>query len=405
MPDGKDTLRRVQDGLFQLTRGLSPFVEARMKSVHGDRWLRFASRAVGGRPSEPLDAYGLLKTILDNWKEVFEQAFDRKIGQKFRTLVSTAFEGRNATSHLAIPLTDAEALRYLNAMHEVSGLAKAPAKEIAELKRLYDEQRQTGVEVPTAPKLDLAPPAETTAKPLKPWIEVALPHPDVLANRFKEAEFAADLFAVDAGHATDDYKSPENFYRITFLTEGLKRILTSSMQRLSGNGGDPVIGLQTAFGGGKTHAMLAVYHLAKASDLALLHGVPALAEKAGIRTWRKPKIAAFVGSAKGPDVSLNLREGPKLHTLWGYIAWRLAGEAGLKLIADAEAARTNPASELMVEVFKLAGPSVILLDELVNVRSPIAGGPFRGVTVVHAIAYRSGKNCPWHSHCRITPGK
>ena len=57
--------------------------------------------------------------------------------------------------------------------------------------------------------------------------------------------------------------------------------------------------------------------------------------------------------------------GRSVHTLWGYIAWRLAGEAGLKLVAEAEAARTNPGSELMVEVFKLAGPSVILLDELV----------------------------------------
>jgi uncharacterized protein len=363
MPDEKATLRRVQDGLFQLTRGLSPFVEARMKSVHGDRWLHYASLAAGSRPNEPLDPYGLLKTILDNWKEVFEQAFDRKTGQKFRTLVSTTFEGRNATSHLAIPLTDAEALRYLNAIHEILGLAKAQAQEVAELKRLYDEQRQSGVAAAAAPKLDLA--SASVAKSLKPWIEVALPHPDVLANRFKEAEFAADLFAVDAGHATEDYKSPENFYRMTFLTEGLKRILTSSLQRLSGTGGDPVIGLQTAFGGGKTHAMLAVYHLANSSNLAVLHGVPALAEKAGVRTWRKPKIAVFVGSAKGADVSLNLRDGPKLHTLWGYIAWRLAGEAGLKLIADAATARTNPGSERMVEVFKLAGSSMILIDELV----------------------------------------
>jgi hypothetical protein len=367
----KNTLRRVQDGLFHLAKGASPFVEARMKSVHGDRWLHYASRAAGGRPNEPLDIYALLKTILDNWREVFEQAFDRKTGQKFRTLVSTAFEGRNATSHLAIPLTDAEALRYLNAMHEILGLAKAPAQEIAELKRLYDEQRQSGVTVAVAataaPKLDLAPApaADGPAKSLKPWIEVALPHPDVLANRFKEAEFAADLFAVDAGHATEDYAAPENFYRITFLTEGLKRILTSALQRLSGNGGDPVIGLQTAFGGGKTHTMLAVYHLAKAKDLALLHGLSALAEKADVRAWKQPKIAVFVGSSKGTDVSLNLHDGPKLHTLWGYIAWRLAGEAGLKLVAEAEAARTNPASELMVEVFKLAGPSVILLDELV----------------------------------------
>lgn len=79
------------------------------------------------------------------------------------------------------------------------------------------------------------------------------------------------------GHATEDYAAPENFFRITFLTEGLRRVLTTSLQRLAGAGGDPVIGLQTAFGGGKMHTMLAVYHLANATDLSLLEGVASLA--------------------------------------------------------------------------------------------------------------------------------
>jgi Protein of unknown function (DUF499) len=240
------------------------------------------------------------------------------------------------------------------------------------LKKLYDAQRQSGmisaapaaVQPAPAPKLDLAS-GEAPLKPLKPWIEVALPHPDVLANRFKEAEFAADLFAVDAGHATEDYASSENFFRITFLTEGLKRVLASSLQRLAIAGGDPVIGLQTAFGGGKTHTMLAVYHLAKAADLKHLEGLAPLVELAGVKAWKRPQVAVFVGSSKGTDVSLNLKDGPQVHTLWGYIAWRLAGEAGLKLVAQSEAARTNPGSELIVEVLKRAGPSIILLDELV----------------------------------------
>jgi predicted AAA+ superfamily ATPase len=95
--------------------------------------------------------------------------------------------------------------------------------------------------------------ADKPGKSLRPWIEVALPHPDVLANRFEEAEFAADLFAVDSGNAEGDYATPRGFFGITFLTEGLKRVLLSALQRLSGQGGDPVIGLQTAFGGGKPH--------------------------------------------------------------------------------------------------------------------------------------------------------
>ena len=344
-----------------------------MRKQHGERWLHYASRAAGGSPNAPLDAYGLIKTMIDNWPQIFDAAFARPDKHRARAFASTALEARNATAHLAVPLADEEALRYLDAMHQLLRLVKAPAEEVAELKRLYDTQRHSGTApAPAAPAppvpaatLDL-PPAEASAKALKPWTEWALPHPDVLQNRFKEAEFAADLFAVDAGYVTDDYATPESFFRITFLTEGLKRVLTSSLQRLAGAGdGDPVIGLQTAFGGGKTHTMLAIYHLAKAPDLSRLAGMSELVGKLGLDGWKRPQVAVFVGSSKGTDVSLNLQNGPRVHTLWGYIAWRLAGEAGLKLVAEAEAARTNPGSELMVEVLRLAGPSVILLDELV----------------------------------------
>jgi uncharacterized protein len=179
------------------------------------------------------------------------------------------------------------------------------------------------------------------------------------------AEFAADLFAVDAGHATEDYATAENFFRITFPTEGLKRVLTSTLQRLAGVGGDPVIGLQTAFGGGKTHTMLAMYHLANSADLERLEGVSAIAKAAGVTSWRKANVAVFTGSSKGPDVSLNLGKGPKVHTLWGYLAWKLLGQKGLDIVQDAEAARTNPGSELFISLLKRAAPCVILLDELV----------------------------------------
>ena len=387
MSTEKETLQRVQAGLYHLRRGLTPFVEGWMRKKHGNRWLHYASRAAGGSPNAPLDEYGLLKTMLDNWRDVFDEAFGRADKYKARSFAAMALEARNATAHLSIPLQDEEALRYLDAIHCLLKAVKAPEAEVTESKALYDAQRRSGfgtpepastATVPSAPapaspvrpslSLGAAPVASmdnSPAKALRPWIEVALPHPDVLANRFKEAEFAADLFAVDAGHASEDYASPENFFRITFLTEGLRRILTSSLERLTASGGDPVIGLQTAFGGGKTHTMLAVYHLAKARDLALLEGVGQLAEKAGVMGWKAPKVAVFVGTSKGADTSLILRDGPKVHTLWGYIAWRLVGQAGLDLMAEAEAARTNPGSDLLVELFKLSGPAVILLDELV----------------------------------------
>ncbi len=366
-----------------------------MKAKHGPNWLQYASRAAGGSPRAALDEYGLLKTIIDNWRDAFDEAFGRQEKQRVRNFASVALEARNATAHLSLPLQDDEALRYLDAIHGLLKAVKAPSAEVTEAKKLYDAERRSGVkEAPaighpsaesTLPEATVRPSSllekeagEHAAKVLRPWIEVALPHPDVLANRFKEAEFAADLFAVDSGNIdpTSDYATAKGFFEITFLTEGLKRVLTSMLQRVGGAGGDPVIGLQTAFGGGKTHTMLAAYHLANSQDLAPLRGIPELAAKAGVTTWKKPKVAAFVGSSKGADIPLILKDGPKVFTLWGYLAWRLAGEAGLRLMREAEHARTNPGSELLVELFRQSGPALILLDELVAYARQLAEDRF-----------------------------
>lgn len=382
MTTEKETLQRVQGGLYHLRRGLTPFVETRMKARHGAKWLHYASRAQGGSAGAALDEYGLLKTMIDNWREVFDEAFGRNEKHRVRNFASMALEARNAASHLSLPMHDNEALRYLDAIHQLLTAVKAPEGEVAELKRLYDEQRRSGLSTPGElphPALTLPTRAEgeeSSGKALRPWIEVALPHPDVLANRFKEADFAANLGAVAAGAVSDDYATPESFFRITFLTEGLKRVLRGVLQRLAGSGGDPVIGLQTAFGGGKTHTMLAAYHLANSENLSMLEGIEPLAEAVGISTWHCAKIAVFVGSSEGPDVSLRLENGPKVYTPWGYIAWRIAGDDGLNIVAEAEAARTNPGSNLLVDVLKLAGPSIILLDELVMFARQLSGERF-----------------------------
>ena len=110
---------------------------------------------------------------------------------------------------------------------------------------------------------------------------------------------------------------------ITYLTEGLRRVLTTAVQRLAGAGGDPVIGLQTAFGGGKTHTMLALYHLAKhlprgrRSARAGRHERTARQGRRG-QACRSRKIAVFVGSVEGPDVSLKLKGSARPHALGLY---------------------------------------------------------------------------------------
>ena len=108
------------------------------------------------------------------------------------------------------------------------------------------------------------------------------PHKDVASGRYQQAEFAADLWQVHLGEGTDEYRNPAEFFRRTYLTESLKRLLVGAVQRLAGQGGDPVVQLQTNFGGGKTHSMLALYHLFSGTAPGELAGIDAVLQEAGV---------------------------------------------------------------------------------------------------------------------------
>ncbi len=122
---------------------------------------------------------------------------------------------------------------------------------------------------------------------LKPWREVVTPHKDVASGRYQQAEFAADLWQVHLGEGTDEYKDPAEFFRRTYLTESLKRMLVGAVRRLAGQGGDPVVQLQTNFGGGKTHSMLALYHLFSGAAPGELAGIDAVMQEAGATKLRR----------------------------------------------------------------------------------------------------------------------
>lgn len=200
---------------------------------------------------------------------------------------------------------------------------------------------------------------------LKPWREVAVPHEDVLKGTFQQAEFAADLSRVHEGTATAEYQNPMLFFQRTFITEGMRLLLDSVVKRLSGKGGDPVIQLQTAFGGGKTHTMLAVYHLAKGEALASdLPGVPTILDSAGVTELPRARIAVLDGIKSSPNQPV-FRDGQAIRTLWGDLAWQLGKAEGYALVADADASGTSPGKAVLETLLKSYAPCVILIDELV----------------------------------------
>ncbi len=216
---------------------------------------------------------------------------------------------------------------------------------------------------------------------LKPWREIIVPHPDVLNGTFQQSEFAADLTAVRTGKATAEYGEAKAFYERTFITEGMGRLLTQVAQRLNGKGGEPVIQLQTAFGGGKTHTLLAVYHLAsRKCPLGELVGIPALLDHAKLLDVPQAHVAVLDGTAHAPGQPW--KHGKQaIRTLWGELAWQLGQAEGLALVQESDANGTSPGKDVLCTLLARYAPCVVLLDELVvYIRQFVESQPISGGT-------------------------
>src|SRR5262249_23945989 len=153
-------------------------------------------------------------------------------------------------------------------------------------------------------------------------------HRDVASGRYLQAEFAADLWQVYLGEAADEYKDPVEFFRRTYPTEGISELLTNALQRLDGKATDPVIELQTNFGGGKTHSMLALWHLFSGVPAASLPGIEPILEKAGCKPPKSVNRAALVGTRISPGQPSKKKDRIVVRTLWGELAWQLGGKKG-----------------------------------------------------------------------------
>ena len=365
--------QRVEKGLEALRQGLGPYVAKHMLDRHGNHWRHYASRARGSGPGRELDVYALLKTLLDNWNDLFRN--DPRL-RRARSFISLCFDARNSAAHFTGSMEAREALRHLDAIRELLVAVGAdPQRQI--LDSLYAEQRAADGTVAPGKTANLILDEPPTRSRLRPWREVCEPHPDVLEARFSDAEFAANLALVDQGEGGEEYVDPAAFFRITYATEGLRRVLTATLARLAGQGGDPVIGLQTNFGGGKTHTMLALHHLAAAAEAGYrpqeLAGMAEIFEAAGVDRLGRVNRAVFVGTHKGAAEAMHTEADREIRTLWGYIAWRLGGWEAVDSIADSENARTNPGSERLIPILRDASPCLILMDEVVAFARQLRG--------------------------------
>ena len=315
---------------------------------------------LGNKPIPEQDVAGLLKLMWDTWHDVFREI----LGPAERSLVSELRGHRNQWAHQESFSSD-DAYRALDSVGRLLAAVSAPQSEELEKRKLellrvrFDEQtrgerrKQAGTAIESA-----------AAASLKPWREIVTPHRDVASGRYQQAEFAADLWQVHLGEGTDEYRDPVEFFRRTYLTESLKGLLVGAIHRLAGRGGDPVVQLQTNFGGGKTHSILALYHLFSGTASGELDGIDPILQEAEATELAEARRVVLVGNKISPGNPVTKPDGTVVRTLWGELAWQLGGKKAFARVAADDEKATSPGDALR-ELFNEYGPCLILIDEWV----------------------------------------
>jgi len=213
---------------------------------------------------------------------------------------------------------------------------------------------------------------------LKPWYTVIPPREDLRSGRpLDAAEFAVHLDKVRDGKAADVYNDPEQFFARTYLTQTLLGLSGEVVRRLSGEltEASAVFNLSTQFGGGKTHALTLLYHLAKhGRDAEQWQGVPRILERARLpRIFDKAAVAVFVGTEFDSLTGRGGNDGtPRRRTPWGEIAYQLGetsgigGAANLALLAEHEEQFIEPKGDVIRSIIPKDRPCLILMDEIIN---------------------------------------
>ena len=357
---------RVGNALDLLRVGLGPFVEREIKAAMKDGVSVPAlqtlanDQLVRDKPIVEWDAALLLKVMWESWNEVFRKT----LGPAERGLVGEMRGHRNKWAHQE-PFSSDDTYRALDSAGRLLTAVSAPQSQDLErikmelLRVRFDEQARNEKRKSAGTVIE----SQATGS-LKSWREVVSPHRDVASGRYQQAEFAADLWQVHIGEGADEYKKPVEFFRRTFLTDSLKQLLIGAIRRLSADGGDPVIQLQTNFGGGKTHSMLALYHLFSGTAPSELLGIEAVMKEAEIAELPNVKRVVLVGNKISPGNPVKKDDGTLVHTLWGEMAWQLGGrEAYDRIRADDEKA-TSP-GDVLRDLFNDYGPCLVLIDEWV----------------------------------------
>ncbi len=323
---------RVGRGFELLAEGLEPFVDRHMSAAAakaGVDWAqlieaRDQARHGTAKSFDRHDPAVQLRVITEEWR-VFKESLSRAE----QSFASELRDTRNSWAHNATFSPD-DTYRALDTMERLLTAAGA-ASQAEQVRRLRADHQRAVFEAETRRIVKQQEAGVTVAgQGLKPWREVLAPHEDVATGNFSASEFAADLHVVAQGEGGEEYADPVQFFRRTFLTEGLRELLDRAVRRVSGDlNASPIINLQTNFGGGKTHSLLALWHLLSGApvralpqevqDLVADRPLPALVRR-----------VALVGTHLSPAGASEKPDGTRVATLWGRAGLAARRPAGVR---------------------------------------------------------------------------
>lgn len=392
---------QISQGFRTLLGAMAPYMARELGNEFGDNWWvesvidvlyddQKRDLPYSGDWAKLVDSLDIARCLLLfdlHWQRVFR----KKLPIDCRTWAKELVGARNRLAHLGgDDFSDDDTWRALDTMSRLCDQLDSESAE--EIRGLLRTSRYGSVEGSTTVTETSAVPAatpkskkdgilkDTPISGLPSWRDVIEPHPDVAQGRYKNAEFAADLAQVARGEGAYEYRDPVEFFARTYVTEGMTGLLEQALRRVCGMDGEPVIQLKTAFGGGKTHSMLALYHMMRGRvSVDKIPNVKPVLQRAGISALPKANVAVLVGTALDPTKSKRPQNMPgiTINTLWGEMAAQLAESSGNPKIYDfvkeADKKGVSPGSEALKNLFDAAAPCLILMDELVAYAKKIYG--------------------------------
>lgn len=363
----KDNLNKAL-GLF--IEALRPYLVSLLMKEHGETGWRdaFESELLpdqrrdwerglnqGTAPENMID-YRHLKNFAVRNKELLKDDFKRNIN-KLPTWLEEITDVRNKIHHYQ-EIDDTDARRTFDNM-----LLIAKATGMNDLQDELTRLQHADTEPHEKPKKKTTPTPQSI-----PWFSVVRPHLDIRQGQLDESIFAANLAEVALGTGREIYQNASLFFEKTFFTHGLRTVARRVIKGLNGeeDAENRVISLQTGFGGGKTHILISLFHLARSGSKGkALNLIREIFESTALPNFDQANIAVFTNTTNDAAQGRTTSTGLHIRTIWGELAYQLGGKEAFELVRLNDETRTAPAGTFR-KVLERCKPSLILIDELAD---------------------------------------